>query len=214
MKQIFLALVLIAFPVAAFTAVEMWLFADSPVEMDSGDSGSLGDLSAYKEIVNDTRHLSDSGKFSAAEQRITDFETKWDDAESGMRPKAPAAWGNVDAAADAAFTALRRSNPVPEKVKDALDDLSAVLNEPLSRGNATDGVKQVSGVAVTDPNGHAIPCEAMLSDLRAALSNGSISPANKAKANNLEARAVERCNADDDKRADAFAAKALALIKQ
>ena len=51
----------------------------------------------------------------------------------------------------------------------------------------------------------------MLRDLRTVLADGSIRAPNKAAATDLQTKATERCNADDDTRADAFAAQALAL---
>jgi hypothetical protein len=135
----------------------------------------------------------------------------WDEAEATMRPMDPVAWGNVDSAADAAFSALRARNPDPEKVQAALLALSSTLANPSGASGDAGPAALVSGIAVTDANGHALPCEAMLSNLRIALTDGSIAVADTATANALQAKATERCNADDDTRADAFAAQALAL---
>ncbi len=208
MKQFFLAAILIALPVAAFTAAEIWLLPGGAGQTAAAASpGSLGELPAYEAIVADTRDLVGSGNLAAAETRITDFETKWDDAEATMRPEGPAAWGNVDAAADAAFAALRARTPDAAEATKALVALSAVLADPAGAGSSG-GVERVAGIAVTDANGHPIPCESMLADLRSALQDG------QAEATDLQAKATERCNADDDGRADAFAAKALALARQ
>jgi hypothetical protein len=211
MKQFLLAALLIALPTAAFTAVEMWIGPASPPASPSASADPLGDLSAYETIVADTRDLVESGDLIAAEERITDFETKWDDAEATMRPREPSAWDNVDAAADHAFAALRTRKPDPAKVKDALAALSSTLADPSGGSGSADVIQRVSGIAVTDANGHALPCEAMLEDLRSALSDGSIAASDKATATDLQAKATERCNADDDIRADAFTAQALAL---
>jgi hypothetical protein len=56
------------------------------------------------------------------------------------------------------------------------------------------------------------PCEDMLKDVRAAVSTAKLSDADKAKVTDLEAKGVERCNADDDKRADDFFAQALKIM--
>jgi hypothetical protein len=213
MKQFMLAALLIALPTAAFTAVEMWIGPGSSPAAPSVSTNPLGDLSAYQTIVAETRDLAASGDLVAAEQRITDFETKWDDAEAAMRPKAPSAWGNVDAAADDAFAALRTGNPDPAKVRHALAALSSTLVNPSGGSGSAGVIQRISGIAVTDANGHAVPCESMLEELRSALSGSSIAATDRRAATDLQAKATERCNADDDTRADAFAAQALALAR-
>jgi hypothetical protein len=68
-------------------------------------------------------------------------------------------------------------------------------------------------IAVTIP-AHAatVPCEDMLKQMRAAKAKATLSDADMAKVNALEAKAVERCNADDDVRSDTFLAEAMTLI--
>jgi hypothetical protein len=58
----------------------------------------------------------------------------------------------------------------------------------------------------------AVPCEKMLSDLRAAEKTVQLSEADTAKVAELEDKGIERCNADDDERADTFFAEALKLL--
>jgi len=58
----------------------------------------------------------------------------------------------------------------------------------------------------------AVPCEKMLSDLRAAEKAMQLNEADTAKVAELEDKGIERCNADDDKRADTFFAEALKLL--
>lgn len=210
MKQILLAVLLIALPTSVFTVVEIWMLPVQHSEMTSHKADPLGDLSGYESIVSDTRSLVDAGKLTEAELRVTDFETKWDKAESTLRPKAPSAWGNVDTAADHVFAALREKAPDTSKVDNVLAVLSTTLANPVQSGSAR-GVRRVAGVAVTDSNGHAIPCETMLQDVRRALSSGSISERDKAMT--LQSKAIERCNADDDTHSDQFSAQALALAK-
>ena len=210
MKQFLLAATLIAMPVCVFAAVETWVVPPSPAAAAT-EPDPLGDLSAYETIVVATQELAGSGDISAAENKITEFETKWDDAESTLRPKAPAAWGNVDTAADDALSALRARQPDPATVKTTLAALSGALGDPAGSGTSGGAAQTVSGIAVTDANGHAIPCEAMLSDLRTALADGSIADADRGNATDFQSKATERCNADDDTRADAFTAQALAL---
>jgi hypothetical protein len=211
MKQFLLAALLIALPTAAFTAVEMWIGPASPPASPSASADPLGDLSAYETIVADTE-TSSSPATSSPLRNASPISRR-----SGMMPKPPCARGshppgaNVDAAADDALAALRIRKPDPAKVKDALAALSSTLADPSGGSGSADVIQRVSGIAVTDANGHALPCESMLEDLRSALSDGSIVASNKATATDLQAKATERCNADDDTRADAFAAQALAL---
>ncbi|TAU79606.1 hypothetical protein ELI41_32070 (plasmid) [Rhizobium leguminosarum] len=124
MRQIFLAIVLIVAPVAAFTGFE--LYANNAPAKTAG----LGDLSSFKTIIADVQALVSKGDLSAAARRITDYETAWDQAETAIRPLDPNGWNNVDAASDAALKALRQSTPSPDKVSKTLATLMAVLNKP------------------------------------------------------------------------------------
>lgn len=56
------------------------------------------------------------------------------------------------------------------------------------------------------------PCETVLQDLRDAVAKAKLSDADKAKVAELENKGIERCNADDDKRADDFFAEAMKVI--
>lgn len=58
----------------------------------------------------------------------------------------------------------------------------------------------------------ARPCEDVLQEFRAAKASSKVSADTLKKAEALEAKAVERCNADDDKRADQFLADASKLL--
>lgn len=57
-----------------------------------------------------------------------------------------------------------------------------------------------------------VPCEDALKELRALESKSTASDAVKTEVAALEAKGVERCNADDDKRADDFFAQATKLL--
>ena len=56
-----------------------------------------------------------------------------------------------------------------------------------------------------------VPCEKMLNDARAAIKSAKLADADKAKANDLMNKGIERCKADDDAGADAFFAEILKL---
>jgi hypothetical protein len=56
------------------------------------------------------------------------------------------------------------------------------------------------------------PCEETLKALRAAEATATLSAADKTKVSELETKGIERCNADDDKRADDFFAQAMKVM--
>ena len=56
-----------------------------------------------------------------------------------------------------------------------------------------------------------VPCEDMLNTLRDTLKTAKLSDADMKAVTELETKGTERCNADDDKRADAFFTDALKL---
>ncbi|MEO6014848.1 MAG: hypothetical protein ABIQ30_14840 [Devosia sp.] len=125
MKQILLAIVLIALPVAVFSGYE--IYAGGTAE---AAPAGLGDMSAFTTIIADVQALVDKGDMPAAAKRITDFESAWDQAETAIRPLNPAQWGQIDAAADAALHAVRAATPDVTKAKSTLAALMASLNDP------------------------------------------------------------------------------------
>ncbi|WP_037154525.1 hypothetical protein [Rhizobium freirei] len=75
----------------------------------------------------------------------------------------------------------------------------------------------LAGLVIVPAAAHAAaprPCEDMLKEMRAAKSTAKLSADDKAKVDALEAKAVERCNADDDRRADGFLDDAMKLMKK
>ena len=214
MKQILLATSLIVLPVAAFTAFNLWQApAVQAAQATEAVAPSLGDLGAIATIVTDVQTIAATGDLVAAEKRITDFETLWDDNAATMRPLNGTAWGNVDQAADLALKALRAATPDGAKVTETLAALTSALADPnQSSGAATGGVVQVVGVAVTDAAGRALPCETMLARVKDALATTTLTGADLTSATGFQTKALERCNADDDTHADEFSAQALALL--
>jgi hypothetical protein len=70
-------------------------------------------------------------------------------------------------------------------------------------------------IVVTNPIASAFaatPCEDALKELRATESAAKLNAADKTKVSDLEAKGIERCNADDDKRADDFFAQAMKVM--
>ena len=209
MKQILLAVALIAVPVIGFTGFTMYN------AQASATAASLGDLSPMQTIITDVQKIAATGDFAAAEKRITDFETTWDDSASAMRALDPNAWGNVDQAADGALDALRSTTPAADSVTTTLASLAASLANPTGAAGADTtsvAVTLVSGIAVTDDKGRALPCEDMIKAVKAAITTAKLSDADKATVADLQTKSLERCNADDDQRADQFSAQALALM--
>lgn len=70
------------------------------------------------------------------------------------------------------------------------------------------------GAALSTSPGFAktTPCEDMLAQVRAAVPTASLNAADKAQVDDLTNKGIERCNADDDRRADDFFAQALKLM--
>jgi hypothetical protein len=76
----------------------------------------------------------------------------------------------------------------------------------LTLGAATIVVPLSSSLAAS------VPCEEMLKDLRAAQASTTLAAPDQAKVTELATKGIERCNADDDKRADEFFAAALKIL--
>ncbi len=205
MRNVLLSVALIALPALGFTLVEMKM---APRTQAVAAVSPLGDLSAYRVIVDDTRKIAQGGDLAAAEKRATDLESLWDQNADALQAKDATAWGVIDGANDAVFKALRATSPDAARVDAALAALQAALagQEAAAAGG---GVQLVAGIAVTDANGHPLPCEKMAGLVRDGLAGQAAAP----KVADLQAKALERCNADDDANSDAFSAQALALLK-
>jgi len=78
-------------------------------------------------IVTDVQSLANGGNVGAAKQRITDFESAWDSAETSLRAKNPELWTAIDDAADAALHAVRAAKPDTTQVSKTLAALIAAL---------------------------------------------------------------------------------------
>lgn len=213
MRNLLLSVALIAAPVAVFSGGYMLLAPAAQVQAATTSAPSLGDMSSFVTIINDVETIAAKGDLVAAEKRITDFETAWDKAAGTLRPTNSSYWGNIDDAADAALSALRAKTPDAANVTGTLADLQTALADPsLSPTNAPKAVASVAGIATTDANGRALPCEVMLKDVAAQLTTAKLAPDVLAQVTDFQTKALERCNADDDARADGFSAQALALL--
>lgn len=214
MKQLLLATALIVVPVGAFTAFNLYAAGPSVAAATATPARGLGDMSAFSTIVDDVQTIAATGDLAAAQTRITDFETAWDAQAGTLRALDGNAWGTIDDAADAALGALRAGTPDAAAVNSTLTALQATLTSPVAAISAPVAVVLVSGIAVTDANGRALPCEVMLKAVSDGLTTAKLSEADRAAAVDFQTKALERCNADDDQRADGFSAQALALVSK
>ena len=210
MKQFLLATVLMAGAVGAFFGGRVILI---PSEAGVASTQSLGDLTAMTAIVTEVQAIVGTGDLAGAETRITDLETAWDDAQAEMQPKNPEAWGRVDDAVDASLSALRAGTPDAAAATEALAAVQLVMSDPTAGTDSKAGLVEVGGIAVTDDTGHPLPCEAMLTMIKDRRAGGA-AVAGAPALDDLVAKATERCNADDDRNADAFSAAALKLLGQ
>ena len=89
---------------------------------------SLGDLSLFRTITQDTLAKLSAGDQSGATTRISDLEYEWDKARRKLQAKNDAEWTKIDTKIDTVLRELRAVTPNVVTEKSALETLLTVLN--------------------------------------------------------------------------------------
>lgn len=91
-------------------------------------TSTLGDLSSFRTITQDTLAFVNQNNLSGAKDRIGDLEFEWDQAEGKLKAKDKAKWTEVDDAIDEALRQLRSVHPTVDGSRSSLQALLATLN--------------------------------------------------------------------------------------
>ena len=94
----------------------------------AANAGALGDLAPLKTIASDTLKIVMTGDLKAAETRVTDLETAWDDAADTMKPKDKVQWRTLDKSLDKLFDTMRAGTPVAADEEAALKAFIATVD--------------------------------------------------------------------------------------
>ncbi len=91
-------------------------------------TSTLGDLSTFKKITQDTKDLVIANDLETAKTRVSDLEHEWDIAQPRLKAIDGIKWTEIDTAIDKVLRQLRAVSPIPKDCQSALDALLKVLN--------------------------------------------------------------------------------------
>lgn len=97
-------------------------------------SQPLGDLSAFRQIAEDTLGLVSAGNLSRAKARVGDLEFAWDNAEARLKPMNQEMWSSVDDSIDGVLRALRAGRQDCVVCTESLSSLIGMLDVLDPRG--------------------------------------------------------------------------------
>ena len=124
MKYVNMALVLTALTLCGCSGGHKHDRSTAPVNANA----SLGDLSKFKAIAEDTLKIVKQGDLPAAKTRIKDLETEWDNAEEKLKPINSDKWTSIDKSIDRALALLRSGTPDGTACAASLEQLIAKFN--------------------------------------------------------------------------------------
>ncbi len=113
----------------ALVAIPGFASAQSPAGSTAGTAATspLGDLSSYRAIAEDALKIAKTGDIPAAQKRLKEFETEWDNHEDSNKKKSYNRWKAIDNQLDLALGKLEAKKPDPVAIDKALNDLIARL---------------------------------------------------------------------------------------
>ena len=113
--------------------VVMDVLAKAGVKTDTAtapaSTQSLGDLSSFKAITDDTLKLVVAGKLPEAKTRIKDLETAWDVAHKDLQALNNEKWTVIDNTLDKSLKQLRAGKPTATGSSDALNALLKAISD-------------------------------------------------------------------------------------
>ena len=89
---------------------------------------ALGDLSNFATITDDVQAKVSASDLAGAKVQVKNLEVAWDSAESGLKPRDPSHWRQLDGDIDGVLTALRAKSPTQADSAAKLKVLASTLD--------------------------------------------------------------------------------------